>query len=546
MGRSGVSDELERGRESYSSSAWTTAYESLSRADETAPLRPGDLELLATSAYMLGREDEWMRLLERACHAYSEAGEARRAVRCAFWIGTQLALRGKMGPAAGWLGRAQRLLEREEGECVEQGYMLMPVVFQHEAEGDWEGASATAAAAAEIGERFADPDLFALAVHVQGDVLVRYGRVREGLRLLDEAMVTVTTEALSPIVTGIVYCGVILACEEVYELRRAREWTAALTRWCERQPDLLAFTGRCLVHRAQLMCLQGAWPDALEEAERASRRFEEAVNQAAAAKACYLQGEVQRLRGEFGQAEEAYRHASRLGLEPQPGWALLRLAQGNAAAADAAIRRALGETTDRPRRAGLLPAAVEILLANGEVRDARHACQELERIAAEYESEMLRAMHAHVRGAVELAAGDAAGALKSLREAAQVWQELEAPYEAARARMLVGQACRALGDEDAFALELGAARSLFEELGATPDLASVDSLTEPAAAAHGLTSRELEVLRLLATGKSNREIATALVISEHTVARHVQNIFTKLGVSSRTAAGAFAFEHDLV
>jgi tetratricopeptide (TPR) repeat protein len=208
--------------------------------------------------------------------------------------------------------------------------------------GDWEGASATAASAAEIGERFGDSDLFALAIHVQGDILVRAGRVRDGLGLLDEAMVTVTTETLSPMVSGIVYCGVILTCEQVYELRRAREWTAALTRWCEGQPELLAFTGRCLVHRAQLMQLQGAWPDALEEAERAGRRLEEAMNKAAAAKACYLRGEVHRLRGEFGQAEEAYRQASQLGLEPQPGWALVRLAQGNSAAAAAAIRRALG------------------------------------------------------------------------------------------------------------------------------------------------------------------------------------------------------------
>src|SRR5438067_12639862 len=249
--------------------------------------------------------------------------------------------------------------------------MLMPVVFQHEAEGDWEGASATAAAAAEIGERFADPDLFALAVHVQGDVLVRYGRVRQGLRLLDEAMVTFTTEALSPIVTGIVYCGVILACEEVYELRRAREWTAALTRWCEPQPDRLAFSGRGLVHRAQLMQLRGAWPDALEEAERAGRRLEEAMNQGAAAKACYLRGEVHRLRGEFEEAEDAYRQARRLGLEPQPGRALVRLAQGNSVAAAAAIRRALGETSDLLSRAGLLPAAVEIMLATGDVDEAR-------------------------------------------------------------------------------------------------------------------------------------------------------------------------------
>jgi DNA-binding CsgD family transcriptional regulator len=542
----GISDDLERGRESYSSSAWATAYESLSRADQLEPLAPADLELLATSAYMLGREGEWMQVLERAYRGHSEGAEARRAVRCAFWIGIQLALRGEMGPATGWLGRAQRLLEREPGECVEQGYMLIPVVFQHEAEGDWEGASATAASAADIGERFGDSDLFALAIHVQGDILVRAGRVRQGLGLLDEAMVTVTTERLSPMVTGIVYCGVILTCEQVYELRRAREWTAALTRWCESQPDLLAFTGRCLVHRAQLMQLEGAWSDALEEAERAGLRLEEAMNKAAAAKACYLRGEVHRSRGEFGQAEEAYRQASQLGLEPQPGLALVRLAQGNSAAAATAIRRALGETSDRLGRAGLLPTAVETMLATGEVDEARIACRELEAIAAEYESEMLRALYAQARGAVELAAGDAAAALVSLRQAFRTWQELEAPYEASRARVLVGQACRVLGDEDAFGLELEAARSVFEELGAAPDVASVDALAGLVGDTHGLTARELEVLRLVASGKSNKEIAAALVISEHTVARHLQNIFTKLGVPSRTAAGAYAFEHDLV
>ena len=526
--------------------AWAQAYEFLARADELEPLAAADLELLATSAFMLGREDECSRILERAYQRHSDAGEARPAARCAFWIGTQLALRGEMGPATGWLGRAQRLLEGE-GDCVERGYLLIPVIFQHEAEGDLEGAAATAAAAAETGERFGDKDLFALAVHAQGDILVRSGKVREGLGLLDEAMVAVTGGGLSsPIVTGIVYCGVILACEHVYELRRAKEWTVALTRWCEQQPDLVAFNGRCLVHRAQILQLQGAWPDALVETERADARFEQSMNQAAAARSAYLRGEVHRLRGEFAEAEEAYRRTSRLGSEPQPGLALLRLAQGSHDAAAAAIRRFIGETTDPLRRAGLLPAYAEIMLAAGELEEARSACRELEQICADCESDMLRAMLAATDGAVELAAGEARGALVSLRRAAQAWQKLEAPYEAARARVLVGVACRELGDEEGFALELEAARSAFEELGAAPDVAAVDALLGKGAETHGLTARELEVLRLVASGKSNREIASALVISEHTVARHVQNILRKLDVTSRTAAGAFAFEHDLV
>jgi DNA-binding CsgD family transcriptional regulator/tetratricopeptide (TPR) repeat protein len=541
------SDALERGRTSHGRREWPDAYDSLSRADQAAPLGAEDVVLLATAAFMVGRDDEWMSGLERAHHLYEDAGEPLRAVRCAFWIGMNLALRGEVGPATGWLARAHRLLEREERDSVERGYLMLPTVFQHEANGDLEAAAATAGEAAEVGERFGDADLFAIAVHAQGTYLVRHGRVREGLGLLDEAMVAVTTRKLSPPVTGLVYCGVILACQEVYEVRRAKEWTAALTRWCEQQPGLVAFTGRCLVHRAEIMQLRGAWPDALAEARRAGERLAQGANGAASARAFYLQAELHRLQGQFDAAETAYREASRYGWEPQPGVAQLRLAQGRIDAAAAAIRRVSSETTEPLRRAGLLPAYVEIMLAAGEIEEARTACGELEAIAENFESAMLGAMLAHARGAVALAEGDYRAALVSLRQALRRWQELEAPYDAARARVLLALACRALGDGDAVELELEAARSAFAELGAAPDLARVAFLGQPGSGDfHGLTPRELEVLRLVAAGKSNREIASALVISEHTVARHVQNIFAKLDVSSRTAAGAFAFEHDLV
>jgi DNA-binding NarL/FixJ family response regulator len=522
--------ELERGRESYHGEAWAAAYDALSAADRAAPLEAADLELLANAAYMIGRDADYLTTHERAYRAYLDARETVAAARCAFWIGFCLArTRGEAGRASGWLGRARRLLDELGRDCVEHGYLLLM-----ETGGEDEAAA--------IAQRFGDADLFALAARDQGHALITNGEFEQGLRLLDEAMVAVTAGELSPIVAGIVYCGVILACHDAHEVSRAREWTVALTRWCERQPDLVAFTGRCLVDRAGVMQMRGAWAEALAEARRAGERCVRAENAPGARDAFYRQGEIHRLRGELAAAEEAYREASRHGWEPQPGLALLRLAQGRAGAAAAAIRRVTTETAEPAQRARLLPACVEIMLAVGEPRAARAACQELESIAARRDGGALPALAAHTRGLVDLEAGDPRSALTSLRRAGQQWAELEAPYEAARVRELVGLACRALGDEDSAALELEAARAAYERLGAAPDVMRVDSPGRTA----GLTERELEVLRHLAAGETNRAIAGELTLSERTVDRHVSNIFAKLGVSSRVAATAYAYEHRLL
>ena len=542
-----ASSDLERGREAYGRRTWRDAYAFLGSADTSDELAAADLELLATSAYMLGRDDEYLSLLERAHHSHLKAGETLPAVRNAVWMGLILVTRGELGPGGGWIGRAQRIIESEPGDSVERGYLLMPLAFQHEASGDFMSAAAVAADAASMAVRFGHADGFALATHLQGGMLIKAGRVREGLALLDEAMVAVTAGELSPIVTGIVYCGVILACQDAYEVRRAREWTAALTRWCEGQPEVLAFTGRCLVHRAEIMQLNGDWPDALEEAQRARQRFIETRNESRVGLAVYREAELQRLLGKFEDAEHAYREASRYGWEPQPGLAQLRLAQGRVDVALSTIRRVLDETTVPLERAGLLPAFVEIMLAAGDVDAAGRASLELEQLADRYESAMLDGMVAHARGAVLLDEGDARASLAALRRAAGVWQELEAPYEVARTRELVGLACRALGDDDAATLELEAARAAFEQLSAQPDVERVAAhFAGERPSSHGLTPRELDVLRLVASGRSNKQIAAELVISEHTVARHVQNILAKLDVSSRTAAASFAYEHQLV
>jgi DNA-binding CsgD family transcriptional regulator len=539
--------ELDRARQSYRQRAWADAYQALSLADRESPLEAKDLELLAMAAYLVGRDDEYLRTLERAYNAHMNAGQCARAVRCAFWLGFRLLMRRETGRATGWLGRAHRLLERTARECAERGYLLLPVVEQRLEAGDFETAYATAADAAAIGERCGDPDLIACARHQQGRIRLQQGQVEIGLTLLDETMVMVTAGELSPLVTGLMYCSVIGACQQVYALDRTLEWTAALTGWCEGQPDLVAFAGVCQVHRAEIMQLRGTWPEAIEEARRAYARSQ-CIDQRAAAAALYQQAEIHRLKGEFAAAEKAYRGASQLGLEPQPGLALLRLVQGRSDAAATSIRRVASTTTNRLKRMSLLPAYIEIMLATGDVQGARNACRELEEIAGSFDTGVPGAIAAQGRGAVDLAEGDAQAALGSLRRAFEVWQRIEAPYAAARVRVLIGLACRALGDEDGASLELDVAKSVFERLGATPDLARIDSLMKgaPSGQTHRLTPRELQVLRLVATGETNKAIAGKLSLSEKTVDRHVSNIFAKLDVPSRAAATAFAYRHKLI
>jgi DNA-binding NarL/FixJ family response regulator len=539
-----VAGVLEAARDAYGRHDWAAARDRFHAARAEGELAPGDLDALADAAWWLGDFDEASAVLEEAYRRQLDDGRPRSAAMAAIGIAVNHFLRGDGVVGSGWLGRAQRLL-RDQPEHTEHGYLQYLELEGALGGDDADAVVATARRVRDIGRRHADPNLIAGGDLFEGRALVKQGRMAEGMALLDEAMLAVRSGELDPAWAGNIYCHLMAAFHELADVRRAAEWTEATSRWVAGLPPAVLFTGICRVHRSQVLERRGEWAEAEREATLVCRDLAD-LHVAGAAEGHYQLGDIRRLRGDLAGAEAAYRHAHELGRDPQPGLALLRLAQGRAATASASIRAALtAVTSDRLGRARLCAAQVEIALADGDAETAGRACDELTRTASTYGSSGLEAAALQARGAVLLAGGRAEAALPTLRAACRRWLELDAPYDAARVRLLLARTYQALGDADAAVRELDAAQVVFARLGATLDVREVAARRGRAALPGGLTGREAEVLALVAAGRSNREIAAVLVLSHKTVARHLSNIFAKLGVSSRTQAAAYAFEHGL-
>jgi len=539
-----VAAVLESAREAFARRNWPAARESFKTVRQNVELSPDDLSALGDSAWWIGDIDEAMAAYEAAYRLSLQGRQPRRAAVNALGLAVSLFLRGEIELGSGWMHRAQRLLG-DEPEAAEHGYLLYldtEVAFE---QGELDEVIVKAHALEEMGRRFEDENLAAGGVLFQGRALVRQGRLKEGMGFLDEAMVAVLADEMDPGWAGNVYCHLMAVFHELVDIRRAAEWVEATERWVKSLPPAVLFTAICRVHRSQVLQITGAWDQAEREAARVCLDLAN-IHVAGLAEGHYQVGEIQRLRGELVAAEGSYERAHECGRDPQPGLALLRLAERRFPAASASIQAALVAENQNPlARAPLCAAQVEIAIAVGNIDNARGACRELEATASVYTTSGLEAMARHARGAVALAEGLPEAALPILRDACRRWRELGADYNASKACLLLANVYEALGDADGARRELDAATSVFVRLGAVPDSRGVVESRGKRRLPGGLTEREVEVLALVASGRSNRDVAAELSISQKTVARHLSNIFTKLGASTRTEAAAYAFEHRL-
>lgn len=541
----GVVDELVRARADFERGEWSTALDRWAAVGAEA-LTAEDLEHAAAAAHLLGRISDAVDRYRRAFDARTAAGDTAGAARCAFHLSMIGRTSGDLSASSAWLSRGERLVESLPAGSLESGYIAFARMFSHLGAGRFADAGACAVEATEAGRCHGDADLLATGLCAQGRMAIYGDSIPAGLSLLDESMLEATSRALAPVMLGHVYCTAIEGCQEVSDLRRVVEWTQLLQRWCADQPGLVTFTGQCALHRAQVMRAHGAWDAALDELAAAVERYRLAGASDAVGQAECERGDLLRLRGELDAADGAYRRSAEHGYDPQPGSALLWLARGRVEAALAAVRRMLAESGPAVRRSRILPAAVDVLLGARDVDGARECARELEELATSFGSEVLAAAAAVAWGRVQTAAADPAGALPYLRKAHQAYVRLGLPYEGALAQAASGRALLALGDRESAQRALASARDALVSVGALPDVESLDRLVTPDTRPAGLTEREVEVLRLVAEGHGNAQIASLLVLSDRTVARHLSNIFAKLGVGSRTAAAAFAFQHDLV
>ncbi len=538
------SDPFERAQTHLTRGAWAEALAAAGAVAPSSGRAEGDrLDLIAEASWWIGRLDDCIEARESAYVQYEEAGELRRAGECAVWLYEHHSMKVRPAIANAWLRRARRALE-DDPETVEYGQLILREAEVSHGSGDLEEAASITRDALALGRRLRSLDVEAEALQALGRILIDQGQPADGLAHLDEAMLSAVEGRLRPYSTGKVHCSLISACEELGDLRRAAEWTDATLRWSDRHP-LAMWPGICRVHHAALLQARGDWEAAEREARQACAELDgfHLPNVAAG----YVEiGEIRRRLGDLAGAEEAFTRAEDLSGQQSAGLALVRLAQGRIDEASGIVTRMLaGHTWNQLVRAKLLPAMVQVSIAAADLSAAAGAVTELERIAREYGSSGLVAAALSSRGRLELAQGDSATACTTLREALQLWQQLEVPYEEATARLLLGHACRDCGDAEGASRSLANAAAIFDRLGAAHDAHTSRDLTSETERPAGLTEREIEVLGLVAAGHSNKEMAGTLHLSERTVARHLSNIFTKIGATSRTAAAAFAYEHDL-